>query len=68
MPKAPVSSTVLVGVLMLTFFGLCLVLTFRAALVWWLGPAVFAAIAAIMVTRQVRRRSRMRAVLNGVRL
>lgn len=68
MSSVPATSNVMIVVTMLGFFALCLVITFQAPLIWWAIPLICAGVVALLATQRLRRRRRMRAALQGVRL
>lgn len=58
----------MIVVTMLGFFALCLVITFQASLIWWAIPLICAGVVGVLATLRLRRRRRMLAALQGVRL
>ena len=65
MSTVPASSNIMLGSLMIAFFSLCLVITFQAPLIWWVIPAAFALVLAVLATIRIRRARRMRRALHG---
>jgi hypothetical protein len=65
MSTVPASSNIMLGSLMIAFFSLCLVITFQAPLIWWVIPAAFAIVVAVLATIRIRRARRMRRALHG---
>ena len=65
MSTVPASSNIMLGSLMIAFFSLCLVITFQAPLIWWVIPAAFAIVLAVLATIRIRRARRMRRALHG---
>lgn len=65
MSTVPASSNIILGSLMVAFFSLCLVITFQAPPVWWVIPAAFAIVVAVLSTIRIRRARRMRRALHG---
>ena len=65
MSTVPASSNIMLGSLMVAFFSLCLVITFQAAPIWWVIPAAFASVVAVLATIRIRRARRMRRALHG---
>lgn len=68
MSTVPTSSNVMLIGAMLTFFAACLIITFQAPLIWWLGPAMLAAVVLVIATLRIRRHRRMRRAVHGARL
>jgi hypothetical protein len=65
MSTVPASSNIILGSLMVAFFSLCLVITFQAPPIWWVIPAAFASVVAVLATIRIRRARRMRRALHG---
>jgi hypothetical protein len=65
MSTVPASSNIMLGSLMIAFFSLCLVITFQAPPIWWVIPAAFAIVLAVLATIRIRRARRMRRALHG---
>jgi membrane protein implicated in regulation of membrane protease activity len=65
MSTVPASSNIILGSLMVAFFSLCLVITFQAPPIWWVIPAAFAIVVAVLATIRIRRARRMRRALHG---
>ncbi len=65
MSTVPASSNIILGSLMVAFFSLCLVITFQAPPIWWVIPAAFAIVVAVLSTIRIRRARRMRRALHG---
>ena len=65
MSTVPASSNIMLGSLMVAFFSFCLVVTFQAPPIWWVIPAAFAIVVAVLGTIRIRRARRMRRALHG---
>jgi predicted signal transduction protein with EAL and GGDEF domain len=68
MSTVPASSNVMLVGTMIAFFATCLVITFQAAPIWWVVPAVAAGIVVVIATIRYRRHRRMRDALHGAHL
>ena len=68
MSTVPASSNVMLVGTMIAFFAACLVITFQAEPIWWVIPAVPAAVVIVIATIRYRRHRRMRDALQGAGL
>jgi len=68
MSTVPASSNVMLVGTMIAFFATCLVITFQAPPIWWVIPAVSAAVVIVIATIRYRRHRRMREALHGAQL
>lgn len=67
MSTVPASSNVMLVGTMVAFIATCLVLTFQAAPIWWVIPAVSAGVVVVIATIRYRRHRRMKDALHGAR-
>ena len=68
MSTVPTSSNVMLVGTMLAFFATCLVITFQAAVLWWVIPVALAVMVLTIATVRYRRHRRKRAALQGAKL